>query len=199
MNTYFLKEISTQQIFIFQENEAPFNPKLFAKPTDIEIQNHLLEKAKKEKLEQLQENYKIAMSQPHTIVNAPLLDNLNKPIGFTDALFTLKDPDILKQETTINYAGLFLAILKYLELAFTPPKHQEFLMQALNLAIPIPYTTKNKEGKEIKINLTGAENFNIFKHLFQRAQTVSAKFDNVKNQIENAKSIEELNKINISL
>jgi hypothetical protein len=197
MNTYFLKEISTQQIFTFQENESPFNLELFTKPTNIEIQNHLLEKAKVEKLEQLQENYKIAMSQPHTIVNAPLLDKLNKPIGFTDAFFVLKDPDSLKQETTIITAGLQLSILKYFEI-LNPDKHQEYLMRALNSAIPIPYATKNKEGNEVKIALTGAEVFNIFKHLFQRVQTTSSKFDNVRNEIENAKSIEELNKINIT-
>jgi hypothetical protein len=194
--------------YSYKQNEMNFDEALFwenqefPKPTWEQIEKVLpivkLEKAKEEKLEQLQENYKIAMSQPHTIVNAPLLDKLNKPIGFTDAFFVLKDPDSLKQETTIITAGLQLSILKYFEI-LNPDKHQEYLMRALNSAIPIPYATKNKEGNEVKIALTGAEVFNIFKHLFQRVQTTSSKFDNVKNQIENAKSIEELNKINISL
>ena len=197
MTTY-LKEISTGKIHKFQEGESPVFPELFIPATQIEIDELLLNEAKTQKHIELIEAYNIAISKPHPIVNAPKLDKLNKPIGFTDAEFLIKDPSILKQETTIVFGGLFLTILKYFEL-LNPAKHNETLMTALKSAIPIPYLTKNKAGEEVKIALTGAENFSIFKHLFERVQKESSKFDNLKNQIDNAQTIEDLNKININI
>jgi len=156
----------------------------------------LFEQAKEAKKNTLIENYNLEIAKPHPIEKAPKLDKLNKPDGFTDAEFIISNPDILKQETTIVFGGLFLSILKYLELI--NPKHQEMLMQALNSALPIPYTTKNKKGEEVKIALTGAENFNIFKHLFVRISAKSSQLDLIKNQIENAKTPDELEKINVN-
>jgi hypothetical protein len=142
------------------------------------------------------ENYNVEIAKPHPIAKAPKLDKLNKPIGFTDAEFRISNPDILKQETTIVFGGLFLSILKYLELL--NPKHAEMMTQALNSSIPIPYSTKNKKGEEVKIALTGIENFDIFKHLFVRISDKSSQLDLIKNQIENAKTPEELEKINVN-
>jgi len=161
-----------------------------------ELNNYLFEKAKEAKKNTLIENYNLEIAKPHPIEKAPKLDKLNKPIGFTDAEFLINNPDILKHETTIVFGGLFLSILKYLELL--NPKHQEMLMQALNSALPIPYPTKNKKGEEVKIALTGAENFSIFKHLFVRISDKSSQLDLIKNQIENAKTLDELEKINVN-
>lgn len=238
--TTFLKEISTNTIHKFQEGESPVFPELFIPATQIEIDELLLNEAKTQKHQELIEAYNIAISKPHPIVNAPKLDKLNKPIGFTDAEFLIKDPSILKQETTIVFGGLFLTILRYFELLnsnlltsfnkldqdllklkieilklnnITPEKnpvpenletikkmfnHAETMMTALKSAIPIPYLTKNKTGEEVKIALTGAENFSIFKHLFERVQKQSSMLDNLKNQIDNAKTPEDLNQININ-
>lgn len=196
MTTY-LKEISTGIIHKFQEGESPVFPELFISATQSEIDELLLNETKTQKHIELIEAYNIAISKPHPIVNAPKLDKLNKPIGFTDAEFLIKDPSILKQETTIVFGGLFLTILKYFEL-LNPSKHNETLMTALKSAIPIPYLTKNKEGEEVKIALTGAENFSIFKHLFERVSKFSSQLDNLKNQIDNAKTPEDLNQININ-
>ena len=195
--TTFLKEISTNTIHKFQKGESPVFPELFIPATQIEIDELLLNETKTQKHLELIEAYNIAISKPHPIVNAPKLDKLNKPIGFTDAEFLIKDPNILKQETTIVFGGLFLTILKYFEL-LNPAKHNETLMTALKSAIPIPYLTKNKAGEEVKIALTGAENFSIFKHLFERVQKQSSQLDNLKNQIDNAKTPEDLNQININ-
>lgn len=193
--------------YTFKQNENDFDNALFwesteyLKPTLEQIQEVLpiveLEYAKTQKHHELIEAYNIAISKPHPIYNAPKLDKLNKPIGFTDAEFLIKDPSILKQETTIVFGGLFLTILKYFEL-LNPTKHNETLTTALKSAIPIPYLTKNKEGEEVKIALTGAENFSIFKHLFERVQKQSSLLDNLKNEIENAENLEQLNKININ-
>lgn len=193
----YLKEISTGIIHRFDERSSPSYPELFTPATQSEIDELLLNEAKTQKHHELIEAYNIAISKPHPIYNAPKLDKLNKPIGFTDAEFLIKDPSILKQETTIVFGGLFLTILRYFEL-LNPTKHNETLITALKSAIPIPYSTKNKEGEEVKIALTGAENFNIFKHLFERVQKQSSLLDNLKNQIENAKTPEDLNKININ-
>jgi hypothetical protein len=172
----------------------------FAKPTWEQIEPLLpeieLEEAKEAKKNTLLENYNVEIAKPHPIAKAPKLDKLNKPIGFTDAEFRISNPDILKQETTIVFGGLFLSILKYLELL--NPKHAEMMTQALNSSIPIPYSTKNKKSEEVKIALTGIENFDIFKHLFVRISAKSSQLDLIKNQIENAKTPEELEKINVN-
>ena len=112
--------------FTFRQSEDKFDDALFwesteyLKPTFEQIEKVLpiveLEQAKTQKHHELIEAYNIAISKPHPIVNAPKFDKLNKPIGFTDAEFLIKDPSILKQETTIVFGGLFLTILKYFEL-----------------------------------------------------------------------------------
>jgi hypothetical protein len=192
----FLKEISTQKIHKFQESESPLYPELFESANADEILEFELKEAKEAKKNTLIENFNLEIAKPHPIEKAPKLDKLNKPDGFTDAEFRISNPDILKQETTIVFGGLFLIILKYLELL--NPEHSKILMQALNSAIPIPYTTKNAKGEEVKIALTGAENFNIFKHLFVRISAKSSQLDLIKNQIENAKTLDELEKIKIT-
>jgi hypothetical protein len=181
------------EMLVWESQEYP-------KPTWEQIEPLLpeieLEQAKETKKNTLLENYNFEISKPHPIAKAPKLDKLNKPIGFTDAEFRISNPDILKQETTIVFGGLFLSILKYLELL--NPKHAEMMTQALNSSIPIPYSTKNKKSEEVKIALTGIENFDIFKHLFVRISDKSSQLDSIKNQIENAKTLEQLEKININ-
>jgi hypothetical protein len=196
MTTY-LKEISTSTIHKFQEGESPLFPKLFTPATQSEIDTLLLIEAKEAKLKELIEVYNIAISKPHPIIQAPKLDQLNQPVGFVDAFFYIKDPEILKQETTIVFGGLFLTILKYFELI--NPKHTETLTTALKSAIPIPYITKDKDGNEVKIHLTGAEVYNIFRHLFTRLQTQSGACENLKIQIEQANSIADLEKVNLEI
>lgn len=195
--TTYLKEISTSQIHKFQEGESPFFPKLFTPATQSEIDALLLHEAKEKKLKELIDIYNQSISKPHPIIQAPKLNQLNQPVGYADAFFYIKDPEILKQETTIVFGGLFLTILKYFELINT--KHTETLTTALKSAIPIPYITKDKQGNEVKIALTGAEVFNIFKHLFTRLQTQSGTCENLKVQIEQANSIEDLDRINLEI
>ena len=197
MTITFLKEISTGIIHKFDETSSPAHPNLFIPATQSEIENLLLTEAKETKLKELIEVYNIAISKPHPIIQAPKLDQLNQPVGFVDAFFYIKDPEILKQETTIVFGGLFLTILKYFELI--NPKHTETLTTALKSAVPIPYLTKNKQGEEVKIHLTGAEVFNIFKHMFTRLQTQSGACENLKTQIEQANSIEDLDRINLEI
>jgi hypothetical protein len=192
----YLQEKTTNKIYKFQENESPVNPDDFEIPSAEKILEFKLKEAKETKKNTLIENYNLEIAKPHPIDKAPKLDKLNKSTGFTDAEFIISNPDILKQETTIVFGGLFLSILKYLELL--NPKHAEMMTQALNSALPIPYATKNKKGEEVKISLTGAENFSIFKHLFVRISTKSSQLDLIKNQIENAKTPEELEKINVN-
>ena len=196
MITY-LKEISTGILHKFDETSSPAHPNLFIPATQSEIENLLLTEAKETKLKELIEVYNIAISKPHPIIQAPKLDQLNQPVGFVDAFFYIKDPEILKQETTIVFGGLFLTILKYFELI--NPKHTETLTTALKSAIPIPYITKDKDGNEVKIHLTGAEVYNIFRHLFTRLQTQSGACENLKTQIEQANSIEDLDRINLEI
>ena len=197
MATTFLKEISTGQIHKFQEGESPAHLDLFIPATQSEIKALLLSEAKERKLKDLIDIYNQSISKPHPIVEAPKLNQFNEPVGKVDAFFYIKDPEILKQETTIVFGGLFLTILKYFEL--TNPKHTETLTTALKSAIPIPYITKDKDGNEVKIHLTGAEVYNIFKHLFTRLQIQSGACENLKVQIEQANSIEDLEKINLEI
>lgn len=196
MITY-LKEISTGIIHKFQEGESPAFPELFTIATQSEIDALLLHEAKEKKLKELIDIYNQSISKPHPIIEAPKLNELNQIIGKVDAFFFIKDPEILKQETTIVFGGLFLTILKYFELI--NPKHPETLTTALKSAIPIPYITKDKQGNEVKILLTGSEVFNIFKHLFTRLQTQSGNCENLKVQIDQARSIEDLDRINLEI
>jgi hypothetical protein len=237
---YYLKHKTTNEIYKFQENESPVNPDDFEIPSAEEILEFELKEAKEAKKNTLIESYNVEIAKPHPIEKAPKLDKLNKPDGFTDAEFRISNADILKQETTIVFGGLFLSNLKYLELinanllsllnkfdqdllklkidilklnGITPDgvlvpenqetikkafNHGETMMRALNSAVPIPYPTKDKKGEEVKIALTGAENFNIFKHLFVRISEKSSQLDLIKNQIENAKTLEQLEKINVN-
>ena len=193
--------------YTFRTGEEDFDNALFweskeyPKPTWEQIQKVLpiveLEEAKEKKLKELIDIYNQSISKPHPIIQAPKLDQLNQPVGKVDAFFYIKDPEILKQETTIVFGGLFLTILKYFEL--TNPKHTETLTTALKSAIPIPYITKDKDGNEVKIHLTGAEVYNIFKHLFTRLQIQSGACENLKVQIEQANSIEDLDRINLEI
>lgn len=197
MTITFLKEISTNIIHKFDEKSSPTFPELFIPATQSEIDALLLHEAKETKLKDLFNIYNQSISKPHPIIEAPKLNELNQPVGKIDAFFFIKDPEILKQETTIVFGGLFLTILKYFELINT--KHTETLTTALKSAIPIPYITKDKEGNEVKIFLTGMEVFNIFKHLFTRLQTQSGTCENLKVQIDQARSIEDLDKINLEI
>ncbi|MFM2200415.1 MAG: hypothetical protein RL769_470 [Pseudomonadota bacterium] len=196
MITY-LKEISTGILHKFDETSSPAHPNLFIPATQSEIENLLLTEAKEKKLKELIDIYNQSISKPHPIIQAPKLDQLNQPVGFVDAFFYIKDPEILKQETTIVFGGLFLTILKYFEL--TNSKHNETLTTALKSSIPIPYITKDKDGNEVKIHLTGAEVYNIFRHLFTRLQTQSGVCENLKIQIEQANSIADLEKVNLEI
>lgn len=197
MTITFLKEISTGIIHKFDETSSPAHPNLFIPATQSEIENLLLTEAKEKKLKELIDIYNQSISKPHPIIQAPKLNQLNQPVGFVDAFFYIKDPEILKQETTIVFGGLFLTILKYFELI--NPKHNETLTTALKSAIPIPYITKDKDGNEVKIHLTGAEVYNIFKHLFTRLQIQSGACENLKIQIEQANSIADLEKVNLEI
>jgi len=197
MTTTYLKEIATGMIQLFQEKETPAFPELFTPATQSEIDALLLNEAKEKKLKELIDIYNQSISKPHPIIQAPKLNQLNQPVGLVDAFFYIKDPEILKQETTIVFGGLFLTILKYFELI--NPKHTETLTTALKSAIPIPYITKDNQGNEVKIHLTGAEVFNIFKHMFTRLQTQSGVCENLKIQIEQSSSIEDLEKINLEI
>lgn len=197
MTITFLKEISTGILHKFDETSSPAYPNLFIPATQSEIDNLLLTKAKEKKLKELIDIYNQSISKPHPIIQAPKLNQLNQPVGFVDAFFYIKDPEILKQETTIVFGGIFLTILKYFELI--NPKHTETLTTALKSAIPIPYITKDKDGNEVKIHLTGAEVYNIFRHLFTRLQLQSGACENLKVQIEHANSIEDLDRINLEI
>lgn len=193
--------------YTFRIGEEDFDNALFwenqeyPKPTWAQIEAVLLivelENAKEKKLKELIDIYNQSISKPHPIIQAPKLNELNQPVGKVDAFFFIKDPEILKQETTIVFGGLFLTILKYFELINT--KHPETLATALKSAIPIPYITKDKQGNEVKILLTGEEVFNIFKHLFTRLQTQSGNCENLKAQIDQANSIEDLDRINLEI
>ena len=131
------------------------------------------------------------------MLNSNLLTSFNK---LDQDLLKLKQ-DLLKLKIDLKLDNItpeknpVPENLEAIKKAFT---HTETMMTALKSAIPIPYLTKNKQGEEVKIALTGAENFSIFKHLFERVQKQSSLLDNLKNEIENAENLEQLNKININ-
>jgi hypothetical protein len=63
----------------------------------------------------------------------------------------------------------------------------------------IPYTTKDKNGKEIRVLLSFKIIKDIFKHIFYRVSQNSRAYNIIEEQIKKASTIEELDKIDINI
>lgn len=63
----------------------------------------------------------------------------------------------------------------------------------------IPYTTKDKNGNEIRVLLSFKIIKDIFKHIFYRVSQNSRAYNIIEEQIKKASTIEELEKIDINI
>ena len=196
--------------------------------TEIEKQAYLLQKAKDEKLAQLRINFNNASQKPFALSQVKQIDKDGKVIDTIDATYNIADANSLTDSANIVFAGSFMTIQAFLQIFcqilqanfqsiqanFTDKKFNfkpidftaiENMVNALsdNPATAgtanIPYTTKDKNGNEIRVLLSFKIIKDIFKHIFYRVSQNSRAYNIIEEQIKKAPTIEELEKININI
>lgn len=185
--------------------------KIFSKPKweDIEklIPQIELQDAKEAKIAILSENYKLAIKKDYYISNAILIDNLGQNIGVSDAIFSIKDPNVLTHETAVVFAGAFkiqetfnqILIEEIKKLLPALPDYATIKTKVYNSnKVFIPYTTTNKDKEEIKVKLSAKNIDGIFSHLFDRVAKTSSLMGIKKQAIEDATTIEQLEAIDLT-
>ena len=183
----------------------------YPKPTWAQIEPLLaeieLQKAKEAKIATLLENYKLAIKKDYYISSATLIDNLGQNIGVSDAIFSIKDPNILTHETAIVFAGAFKIQEIFNQILIEEIK--KLLPALLDYAtiktkvydsnkVFIPYTTTNKNKEEIKVKLSARNIDGIFSHLFDRVAKTSSLMGIKKQAIEDATTVEQLEAIDLT-
>ena len=63
----------------------------------------------------------------------------------------------------------------------------------------IPYTTKDKDGNEVRILLSFAKIQEIFAHIFTRVANAGNSFNIIEEQIKKASTVEELQAVDIDI
>ena len=188
----------------------------------------LLQRAKDQKLAQLRINFNNASQKPFALSQVKQIDKDGKVIGTIDTIFNIFDASSLTASENIVFAGSFMTIQASLQILcqilqanfqsiqanfaekkfnFTPIDFTaiENMVNALsdNPATAgtanIPYTTKDKNGNEIRVLLSFKIIKDIFKHIFYRVSQNSRAYNIKEEQIKKAPTIEELNKIDITI
>lgn len=189
---------------------------------------YLLQKAKEEKLAQLRINFNNASQKPFGLSQVKQIDKDGNVIGKIDTTYNIADANSLTDSANIVFAGSFIKIQAFLQIFcqilqanfqsiqanFTDKKFNftpidftaiENMVNALsdNPATAgtanIPYTTKDKNGKEIRVLLSFKTIQEIFKHIFYRVSQNSRAYNIIEEQIKKASTIEELDKIDINI
>lgn len=187
-----------------------------------------LKEAKDEKLAQLRINFNNASQKPFGLSQVKQIDKDGKVIDTINATFNIFDASSLTASENIVFAGSFMTIQAFLQIFcqilqanfqsiqanfadkkfnFTPIDFTaiENMVNALsdNPATAgtanIPYTTKDKNGNEIRVLLSFKIIKDIFKHIFYRVSQNSRAYNIIEEQIKKAPTIEELDKIDINI
>lgn len=187
-----------------------------------------LEQAKAEKLTQLRINFNNASQKPFDLKQVKQIDKDGKVSGTIDATYNIADANSLTDSANIVFAGSFMTIQAFFQILcqilqanfqsiqanfadkkfnFTPIDFTaiENMVNALsdNPATAgtanIPYTTKDKTGKEIRVLLSFKIIKDIFKHIFYRVSQNARAYNIIEEQIKKASTIEELDKIDINI
>lgn len=175
--------------------------------TEAEAQVYLLAKVKEAKIAILSENYKLAIKKDYYISSATLIDNLGQNIGVSDAIFSIKDPNVLTHETAVVFAGTFkiqetfnqILIEEIKKLLPALPDYATIKTKVYDSnKVFIPYTTTNKDKEEIKVKLSARNIDGIFSHLFDRVAKTSSLMGIKKQAIEDATTIEQLEVIDLT-
>ena len=205
--------------YVFGEN--PTNPadglfwenKIFPKPKWEDIVKLIpqieLEDAKAQKINELKTNFEIASKRPYPLKDVKQIDKVGNVIKTIDAFYNIADASSLTDSANIIFAGTFMKMQGFLKVLCASLKidYNTILTQVNGLSdnpatekvANIPYTTKDKDGNEVRILLSFAKIQEIFAHIFTRVANAGNSFNIIEEQIKKASTVEELEKININI
>ena len=179
------------------------------KSSQKEIDQFLLEEAKAQKINELKINFDNSSKKPFPLNNVKQIDKDGKVIGVVNAFYNIQDANSLTDSANIIFAGSIMKIQAFLKLlCITLGKDFEAIKAQVNALSDnpttasicnIPYTTKNIDGKEIRVSLSFQKIEEIFGHVFNRVATKANAFNIIEEKINKASSIEELNLIDINI
>ena len=168
-----------------------------------------LERAKAQKINDLKANFEIASKKPHELKGVKQIDKNGKVIGTVDAYYNIADVNSLNDSVNIIFAGTFIKMQAFLKVLCANLKidYNAILTQVNSLSdnpattnvANIPYTTKDIKVNEIRVFLSFAKIEEIFAHIFTRVANVASSYNIIEEQIKKASTIEELEKINITI
>ena len=169
-----------------------------------------LDEAKEAKLFELKINFDNASKKPFALNGVIQIDKDGKRIKKTNAFYNIQDVNSLTDSANIIFAGSIMktqAFLKLLCVAigkdFDAIKTQvNALSDSPNPEIAsksnIPYTTKDANSNEIRVLLSFQKIEEIFGHVFNRVADKAKVYNIIEQQILSAKTIEEVDKIDIN-
>lgn len=165
--------------------------------------------AKLEKINELKVNFDIASKKPYPLKDVKQIDKVGNVIKTIDAFYNIADASSLTDSANIIFAGTFMKMQGFLKVLCASLKidYNTILTQVNGLSdnpatekvANIPYTTKDKDGNEVRILLSFAKIQEIFAHIFTRVANAGNSFNIIEEQIKKASTIEELEKININI
>lgn len=168
-----------------------------------------LQDAKEAKIAQLKVNLDNASKKPFPLNGVKQIDKDGKVIGTVNASFNIYDGSSLTNAENIIFAGSIMKIQAFLKLfCIAIGKDFDAIKAQVNAlsdnpttasVANIPYTTKDINGKEIRVLLSFQKIEEIFAHIFTRVATKTNAFNIIEEKIKKATSIEELDKIDINL
>jgi hypothetical protein len=165
--------------------------------------------AKLEKINELKVNFDIASKKPYPLKDVKQIDKVGNVIKTIDAFYNIADASSLTDSANIIFAGTFMKMQGFLKVLCASLKidYNTILTQVNGLSdnpatekvANIPYTTKDKDGNEVRILLSFAKIQEIFAHIFTRVANAGNSFNIIEEQIKKVSTIEELEKININI
>ena len=165
--------------------------------------------AKAQKINELKANFEIASKRPYPLKDVKQIDKVGNVIKTIDAFYNIADASSLTDSANIIFAGTFMKMQGFLKVLCASLKidYNTILTQVNGLSdnpatekvANIPYTTKDKDGNEVRILLSFAKIQEIFAHIFTRVANAGNSFNIIEEQIKKASTVEELEKININI
>jgi hypothetical protein len=179
----YLKEISTQIIYKFQQSESPAFPELFEPATEAEILNIELTEVKQIKIKQLKNNRDIRLLKSMTCVKAfeVLFDEFGLDIITENEVFFEFKVTSTGQPATEPNSLLLNCILK---------NNEDYIRYSC-----IIIEVDNKRKGYVKLDAIVAKN--LINHIETRNTNYIKLANDLENQINQCSTIEEVENIDI--
>ena len=165
--------------------------------------------AKAQKINELKANFEIASKKPYPLKDVKQIDKVGNVIKTIDAFYNIADASSLTDSANIIFAGTFMKMQGFLKVLCASLKidYNAILTQVNGLSdnpatekvANIPYTTKDKDGNEVRILLSFAKIQEIFAHIFTRVANAGNSFNIIEEQIKKASTVEELEAVDIDI